>query len=204
MSRPETPLILPALDEAHYVESARYQAKWAAHDIKIFGGNAENFRALIDSKSYWQTEALHYAALLHKHSDRVTDVVAYWRQEAARQKEVLARWMSLVKCRADDLPKDKGRPVDHNQEADCIPEKREAFYYTAILQEHLDRAVDTAPYWKEEAAYQREALTQWVPSLKDGADSSRYSIDQLGYWREESEYLTEISNKLAEKPEENS
>ena len=192
------------LDEAFHWKSARGQANRAAHNIKILGGNAEDFRALINSKSYWETEALHYTALLHKHLDRVLDVVSYWRQEAARQKEALARWTSLIKCRADDLPEDKGRPIDHNEEADCILEKREALYYTAVLHENLNRAVDTVPYWKEEAVYQREALTQWVPSLEDCADSLRYSIDQVGYWREESGYLTAISDELAEDCEEDS
>lgn len=203
-SSPETPSFLPVLDEAFHVESARRQANWAAHDIKIFGGNAEDFRALINSKSYWETEALHYAALLHKHLDEAVDVVAYWQQEAARKKGSLARWVSLTESRADDRPEDMRTAIHHNEEADCIPDKREALYYTSVLHRHLDRAVDAVLYWKEEAAYQRDALTQWVPSLEDGADSSRYSIDQLGYWREESEYLTEISNKLAEKPEEDS
>ena len=80
--------------------------------------------------------------------------------------------------------------------------RKKELYYTAILHEHLDRAVDTVPYWKEEAAYQRQALTQWVPSLDDSADSLRYSIDQLGYWREESEHLTAISDELAQGSEE--
>ena len=200
-SRPETPLFLPVLDEAFNIESARRRAKWAAHNIEIFGGNAEDLRALINSKSYWETEALHYAALLHKHLDRVTDVVAYWQQEAARQKEVSARWASLIECRADDRPGDMKTPIHHNEEADCIPEKREALYHTEILHKDLDRAIDAVPYWKEEAAYQREALRQWVPSLEDGGDYLRYNIEQLGYWREESRYLTAISLKLAERPE---
>ncbi len=197
-SRPETPFFMPVLDEAFHVESARRQAKSAAHNIKIWGGNAEDLRALINSKSYWEIEALHYMALLHRHLDRFTDVVAYWQQESARQKEVLARWVSLIECRADDRPEEMGTPIHHNEEADCIPEKREALYYTAILHKYLDRAVDAIPYWKEEAAYQREALTRWVPSLEDAGDFLRYNIDRLGYWQEESRYLTVISLELAE------
>ena len=192
------------LDETHYIESARLQAKWAAHNINVLGGNAGESRALIDSETYWETEALHYTALLHEHIDQVNDVVPYWQQEAARQKEALARWMSLIECHAHDLPEDKGKPIDHNEETDCIPEKREALYYKAILHEHLNRAVDMVPFWRAEAAYQRETLTQWVPSLEDCADSLRDSIDQLGYWWEESGHLTAIYVELAESSEKDS
>ena len=187
-------------DEAFHLESARRQAEWAAHDIKIFGGNAEDFRTLIDSKSYWEIEALHYTALLHKHLDGAVDVVAYWQQEVARKKGLLARWVSLTESCTDDRPEDMRRTIHHNEEADLNLNKREALYYTSVLHRHLDRAVDAVLYWKEEAAYQREALTQWVPSLENGADFSRHSIDQIGYWREESEHLIGISDKLAEKP----
>lgn len=107
--------------------------------------------------------------------------------------------MSLIKSRLDYRPDDTWRPIDESEEADCIPERREALYYTAVLHEYLDHAIDTVPYWKEEAAYQREALTRWVPSLEDGADTLRYAIDQLGYWREESDYLTAKSKELSEK-----
>lgn len=186
------------LDEAFHLKSARGQANWAAHNIEVCGGNAEDLRALIDSKSYWETEALHYTALLHKHLPRDIDVGAYWQQEAARQKKLLALWVSLTKYHAGDHPEDTGTPIQRNEDADCIPEKREALHYTTILRKHLDRAVDAVSYWKEEAAYQRGALTQWVPSLEDGGDSLRYGIDQLEYWREESRYLRGISQKMVE------
>ena len=153
---------------------------------------------LIDSKSYWEIEALHYTTLLHKHLDQVTDVGASWRQEAARQKNLLALRASLIEYRADDQPEDMRTAIHHDEDADCMPEKGEALYYTAILHKHLDQAVDAAPYWKEEAAYQKEALTQWVPSLEDGVDSLRYSIDQLSYWSGESRYLTVTSKEMME------
>ena len=125
-------------------------------------------------------------------------MVAYWQQEAARQKEVLVLWALPTEYRAGDQPEDMATTIHHEEDANCMPEKREALYYTAILHKHLDRVVDAVPYWKEEAAYQKGALTQWVPSLEDGVDSLRYSIDQLGYWREESTYLTVISDELVE------
>ncbi|KAK0510051.1 hypothetical protein JMJ35_007445 [Cladonia borealis] len=193
-----TPFILPEIDEAFLLKSARGESNWAAHNINVCGGNAEGLRALIDNKSYWQTEALHYTALLHKHLHQVTDVVAYWQQEAARQKEALALRLALTKHHADDHPGDMGTPVQHDEDADDIPEKRETLYYTEILHKHLDQAVDAASYWKKEASYQRETLTQWVPSFKDGGDSLRYGIDQLEYWREESRYLSGISQKMVE------
>ena len=103
-----TPFILPEVDEAFLLESARRESNWAAHNINVCGGNAEGLRALIDNKSYWHTEALHYTALLHKHLHQVTDVVAYWQQEAARQKEALALWLALTKHHANDHPGDMG------------------------------------------------------------------------------------------------
>lgn len=91
-----------------------------------------------------------------------------------------------------------GTPTQRNEDADGIPEKRETLYYTEILHKHLDQAVDAVSYWKNEAAYQRGALTQWVPSFKDGGDSLRYGIDQLEYWQKESRYLSGISQKMVE------
>ena len=175
-------------------------ANSAAHNIKVCGGNAEDLRPLIDSKSYWETEALHYTALLHKHLDQATNVVSYWRQEAARQKEVLALRVSLTEHRAGDQPEEMGPPIQLDEEANCIREKREALYYTALLHKHLDQDGDVLPYWKEEAGYQRKALTEWVPSFKDCGDFSlRHGINQLGYWREESRYLNPISKRMMEK-----
>lgn len=198
-SSQETPdMPTPVLDEAFHLKHHQSAATWAAQNIKVCGGNAEGLRALIDSKSYWETEALHYTALLHKHLDQATDVVSYWRQEAARQREVLALRVSLTKYRAGDQPEDLGPPLELNEEADCIHDKREALYYTALIHKHLDQAVEALPYWKEEAAYQRKALTEWVPSFKDGGDSLRLGIDQLGYWREESGYLNPISHRMVE------
>ena len=93
-----------------------------------------------------------------------------------------------------------GPPIQLDEEANCIHEKREALYYTALIHKHLDRAMDALSYWKEEAAYQRKALTDWVPSFKDCGDSSlRRGINQLGYWREESRYLNPISKRMMEK-----
>ena len=189
----------PVLDDAFYLECQKSAANTAAENIKVCGGNAEDLRALIGSKSYWETEALHYTALLHKYLDQVTDVVSYWRQEAARQKEVLTLRVSPTK-NSGDQSEDMGPPLELNEEADCIHEKREALYYTALIHKHLDQAVDVLPYWKEEAAYQRKALTEWVPSLKDCGDSSlRHGINQLGYWREETRYLNPISKRMMEK-----
>ena len=193
-----TPFILPEVDEAFLLKSARGDSNWAAHNINVCGGNAEDLRALIDKKSYWQTEALHYTALLHEHLHQITDVVAYWQQEAARQKEALALRLAITKHHADDNPRDTGTPVQHNEDANDIPEKREALYYTEILHRHLDQAVDAIAYWKKEASYQRGALTRWVPSFKDGGDSLRYGIDQLEYWEEESTYLSGISQRMVE------
>ena len=87
-------------------------------------------------------------------------------------------------------------PLELNEEADCIPERMEALYYTAIIRQHLDQAVDALPYWKEEAAYLRKALTVWVPSFKDCGDSVRHRIDQLEYWREECRHLHPISKQM--------
>ena len=189
----------PVLDEAFYLKHHRSAATWAAYNIKVCGGDAEYLRALIDSKSYWETEALHYTALLHKCLDQVTDVVSYWRQEAARQKEVLTLRVSPTK-NSGDQSEHMGPPLELNEEAECIHEKREALYYTTLIHKHLDQAVDVLPYWKEEAAYHRKALTEWVPSFKDCDDSSlRHGINQLGYWWEESRYLKTISKRMVEK-----
>ena len=200
-SSQETPdMPTPVLDEAFYLKHYKSTATWAAYNIKVCGGNAEDLRALIDSNAYWETETLHYTALLRKHLDQATDVVSYWRQEAARQKEVLALRVSLTKYRAGDQPEDVGPPIQLDEAANCTREKREALYYTAIIHKHLDQAVDALPYWKEEAAYQRKALTEWVPSFKDCEDSFlRRGIDQLGYWREEAKHLHPISKRMLEK-----
>ena len=123
-------------------------------------------------------------------------MAVYWQQEAARQKEALDLRLALTKHDADDHPGDMGTSVQHNKDADGIPEKIEALYYTEILHKNLDQAVDAVSYWKKEASYQRGALTQWVPSFKDGGDSLRYGIDQLEYWEEESRYLSGISQKM--------
>ena len=160
------------------------------------GGNAQDLRALIDSKSYWETEALHYTALLHKYLDQVTDLASYWQQEAARQKEVLTLRASLTRDRVVDQPENMRSTLELNEETDCVPERMEALYYTAIIRQHLDQALDALPYWKEEAAYLRKELTVWVPSFKDCGDSLRHGIDQLEYWREESKNLNPIANRM--------
>ena len=199
----ETPKMpTPVLHEAFYLEYHQDAATWAAQNIKVCGGNAEDLRALIDSKAYWETEALHYTALLYKHLDEVKDVISHWQQEAARQKKVLALRMSLMQDRAGDPPEDVGPPTQFDEEADYIHRKREALHYTAIIHKHLDQVMDSLPYWKEEAAYQRKALTKWVPSLKDCGDSLRHGIDQLEYWREESRYLNSISKKMIQDQDE--
>lgn len=193
----ETPTLpTPVFDEAFHLRSLKDAALYAAYNIKVCGGNAQDLRALIDSKSYWETEALHYTALLHKYLDQVTDLASYWQQEAARQKEVSTLRVSLTKDHVGDQPENMRSPLELNEEADCIPERTEALYYTAIIRQHLDHAVDALPYWKEEAAYLRKALTEWVPSFKDCGDSLRHGIDQLEYWREESRNLCPIANRM--------
>ena len=86
----------PVFDEAFHLRSYRDAALYAAYNIKVCGGNARDLLALIDSKSYWETEALHYTALLHKYLDQITDLASYWQQEVARQKEVLTLRVSVA------------------------------------------------------------------------------------------------------------
>ena len=122
-------------------------------------------------------------------------MIYYWQQEAACQKGSLSLRDSLTKDRAGDRHEEVEPPIQLNEEADCMHEKRETLYYAAIIHKHLDQAVDALPYWKE-AAYQRKALTEWVPSFKNCGDSLRYGIDQLEYWREGSRDLHPIANRL--------
>ena len=46
-------------------------------------------------------------------------MVSYWREEAARQKEVLALRVSLTKDRAGDQPEDVVPPIQLDEEVDC-------------------------------------------------------------------------------------
>ncbi|MCJ1459488.1 hypothetical protein MMC28_009867 [Mycoblastus sanguinarius] len=70
--------------------------------LRIEVGSLDDHRQSIDDEEYWKTEALHYRAMLDSRQDRITNKVAYWKEEACLRQEMARRYLPVSKehCRS--------------------------------------------------------------------------------------------------------